>query len=599
MTIHVRYPKGMFPRRDKDALEANQAQWAVNCEAHAESLNRIADDLAVPDSEGNAMFGVNNPRTIYQFQHDPAIWFEFAADVDIARGPVPGNNQGGNVSARTYLTGEHGNFANVPVFTGAGAATSAGYPAIKNYPNTVYPLSIPVPPLPPAAEKVPLPADAGTPEAATLESRAYLITYVRILDGIEEEGPPSGPSNVITEVAPTQSVTVSGLSPPGSVPDALSGANVTARKRLYRTNTSDTTTAWQYVTDLDFAVDSYVDDVPTAELGEVLATEGYGSAPDDMAGICFTANGIGAGFVNNVVCLSMPFQPHAWPVEFRKFTDDDVVAIAPTDTAIVVATRRDCHIITGNHPSSMSMRTLKIQQGCVSKRSMRSLGSHGVIYASAEGMVLITAGGSYDVITRHFHSPESWQRDIDPATIVGEVYNSRYYFSAAPGTDAPARNANIGLWYFDPLRPQDGLIGITFTDGNTPPGYLMPSALHHDEERGELYYAIGRHLYRFGGGGGFRAVEWESRPFRVPDSEPYSFIRFNGPPMTGNLIVENLDGTKTPIDLTDDVDEPGLRPKRIARTKKIRSVEVQLSDAHKFVTLTLARSLGEMGRHPY
>ena len=51
------------------------------------------------------------------------------------------------------------------------------------------------------------------------------------------------------------------------------------------------------------------------------------------------ANGIAAGFDGNTVLFSGAYLPYAWPEANRLTTEDDVVAICPIGTSLVVGTK--------------------------------------------------------------------------------------------------------------------------------------------------------------------------------------------------------------------------------------------------------------------
>ena len=567
-------------------LPTNAATLAVNVKPWAGALTPEPFNTSDSQLAAEPSF---RPRTIYPFMYPDGAggretaWFLFRDDVDTARGPVRGNNLAGSVGERTYLTGNYANLANYvhgarhPGFT----YRSAALPVADGAPAAVYEIGIPAPPLAPAAES------QGTPtnDEAEREARGYVMTYVRILDGIEEEGPPSATSNIVSGVDtnpdPTADhyVAVTGLT--------VSTEVGVTRKRLYRTLTVGTRSLLHFLADIPNAQDSYDDITPNVGLGEVLATEGWVEPPAAGRGICFTANGIGAMFFNNVLCLCLPYIPHAWPVEFRRFTDDDIIAIAPTDNSVVVATRTACYIATGNHPASMTFRRLDIQQGCVSKRSMRTVGSHGVVYASGEGLVAISAGGAYRQITQGLYRRAEWQA-LGPANLHGVVYDSRYFYTTFTGAADPAKTR---LCWIDPQRPDLGIVGVG----------VEAFALWQEEESGSLY------AYHVAADGTYRLSEltalqvtpapgqWRSRMFQLAVNEPPSFLRIGQ--ADADTVTVQVDTDTTPGLYNRIVTGP--KAVRLPRPKTLRRLQVTLRDITTPITsVTLTESLSEMADFP-
>jgi hypothetical protein len=185
---------------------------------------------------------------------------------------------------------------------------------------------------------------------------AYVMTYVTDLG---EEGPASPASNII-ERYDTGTVSLSNLSTP-------SGALNVVSKRLYRAELNGT---FQFVAELSAAATSYGDSVKSASLGEPLPSDGWIAPHEDMIGLTALPNGILMGWWENTVAFCEPYQPHAWPVEYRYALDHNVVGAAVTDSGVVVATEGPPYIMAGSAPGSMSQIKLDKPYPCLAKRSV-------------------------------------------------------------------------------------------------------------------------------------------------------------------------------------------------------------------------------------
>ncbi len=402
------------------------------------------------------------------------FWFHWAGDVDVARGPIPGDT----VERTYYADGTQPRMTYSPIATSGGGT---------DYPNNSYYLGVPKPATAPIATLI------GTPtcDAALRRDIAYVMTYVSALG---EEGPPSDASNIILDVCDGNQIDLS------SLPTGPGGNYNITLKRLYRANTSSSGTEFQFLVELAAATATYSDTVLDGNLGEVLPTDGWDPPPADMRGLVAVANGIMAGFSKNDLCLSVPFQPHAWPVDYRKPTDFPIVGIGTFENSVVICTRENPYIATGTHPATMitSMRKVNIRQGCVSKPSIVSLGAAGVAYASADGLVVVGPGG-VNVISDAVFSRDEWQA-LNPSSIIGVMWDSRYYgfYTTTGGT--------TGGFYLDPQNLDRGVVFLSFA----------PTARWQDPLTDTLYLMLGAQIKQFDYGPGKLTYTWRSKLHITP-----------------------------------------------------------------------------------
>ena len=109
--------------------------------------------------------------------------------------------------------------------------------------------------------------------------------------------------------------------------------------------------------DINAAQDGLSDD-----LGEVLLTEGWDPAPTGMKGACMFSNGFYAGFIGNLIYLSMPGYYYAFPasgtMDYTMELPYDAKAIAAFNETLVVGTEGYPEIISGTDPAFMSRTPL-------------------------------------------------------------------------------------------------------------------------------------------------------------------------------------------------------------------------------------------------
>jgi len=285
-------------------------------------------------------------------------------------------------------------------------------------PPASYILGIPAPDTAPVATD----SAAGNIAAGTY---TWVFTFVRTWsDGTSDEGAPSVPSNSLTLAAGRQ---VSVTLPNGGM--TVPGDYGITHKRLYRSIGG----AYFLVVQVTIGTSPTTDNVATPNLGPEITTTNYLPPPDAMIGIVELANGVIAGFKGNIVYLSEPYRPWAFPALNQYAVSWPIVAIGGYATTVVVATKAYPYIGRGLDPAAYSF---KPQVGalypCISKRSMAS-GAMGVFWATNDGIALANEGG-VSLATKEFLTNKEWLRDFFPTTMHGVVYEGRYYGWFSTGT---------------------------------------------------------------------------------------------------------------------------------------------------------------------
>lgn len=145
--------------------------------------------------------------------------------------------------------------------------------------------------------------------------------------------------------------------------------------------------------------------------------------PATLTGLVALPNGIMAGFSGYDLFFCEPNLPYAWPEKYRLTADYPIVGLGVFGSSLLVCTKGTPYLVTGMHPDSMSMERIELDQACVSKRSIVSIGG-GVMYASPDGLVNVGAGGSR-VVTESLYTREEWQA-LRPETIEGYYHDGKY-----------------------------------------------------------------------------------------------------------------------------------------------------------------------------
>ena len=232
---------------------------------------------------------------------------------------------------------------------------------------------------------------------------SYVYTFV---SAYGEEGPPFPASTVIT-TDDNMTVSITQLETVSDVTKSNVNFGTGAKKRIYRSNTGSNTTQFQFVGEVAMATTTFTDSSKNSELAEVTLSTTWIAPPDDdtslypdgpMKGLP-VQNGVFAGFTGNRVCFSEPYQPHAWPADYRIGIEETIEGIKATSNGIVVTTTSTPYLVTG---STSAMVAIKIEtaEKCMSRRSMVDMGQY-VIYASPDGLIAVSGATASNLYRRY------------------------------------------------------------------------------------------------------------------------------------------------------------------------------------------------------
>lgn len=501
---------GIAPRVSPRLLADVNGQTAENCKLTSGRIIPLKSPLTVttPTKTGSKL-------SIFPYDLANQKWLHWLEDVDVSRSTVANDAYG-----RVYWTGDSLGGTETPArakYGVVGAITSGG----TNYPQNYYHLGIPKP-----ASALTVTPEAYSAAAtyalgkvvtyagsiytcttaitvaeawnaahwtaiddAAVQLRAYVYTYV---SEYGEEGPPSDPS-AIANVGEGQSVGLASFS------TAPSGGtyNVT-KKRVYRTNTGTNGTEYQLVHEIDVANTTDTDSVASVALGEVLPSESWLPPPAGLSGIIALPNGCHAGFVGNQVCLSVPYQPHAWPLAYRWAVDYTIVALASYGSSIAILTQGNPFTLTGENPETMG-KPERVEDGyaCLSKRAVVDLGNV-IAYPCPLGLFGIGVGGA-SLLTEKVYDADSF---VSYAPTCAYQWQGKYV-AMSPG------------WIFDP-RTND----LTTHTVAGVSGY-------HDKGTGALYVYINSPvgsgpIAKWDANANLTAV-WESKDVVLASAAPMTF----------------------------------------------------------------------------
>lgn len=541
---------GTMPRISPEKLPETSAQVAQNTDLHTGSI--------APFKQLGVAQALTTTKPILQTAYlwrvnDLEYWFRFQHEVELARSPIADDE-----NKRIYWTGD-GRFvdANNEAWPQM-SYTPIAYTGGTDYPQNSYRLGVPQPSLPLSTT-----VTGATTQPELAEYRSYVRTYVTELG---EEGPPCEPTASLS-VAPGQSVDITGL--------GLNAGDGTARnitlQRIYRTLTGTSGAAFQFVAELPIATTTYNDSIAGDDLVEVLPSTDWYPPPAGLRGLRLMANGVMVGFRGNEVFFSEPYLPHAWPARYRLTVDYPIVALGSYDTTIVVATQGRPFIITGSHPDSMSQRELDLIEPCVSMRSMASMG-HGVVYASANGLVYVGAGRA-SLITQGLVTRQEWAA-YQPSTLRACEYRQQYM--AFYGTSA----GNGGGFFISPLSPDGGLITLD----------LKARAVHRDPLNENLYLLDwAKNIAQFEAGASAMTAVWRSRVIELDTPTSFKALRVETvSPGSTEIRIYGDDVLQSSTVITDN------KPVRLPRTGRFRRWEIEVRTTGIVRSVAIAEAVSEV-----
>lgn len=480
------------------------------------------------------------------FRYTDAIWIESVNDdVDIVRAPI--QNDGHD---RLYMTSA--NYG--PTFT-TNALISGG-----NFNNIAfYEMGVRVP----SATLTATVGGTADDEEDLPDTRYYVYTYV---DAFGAEGPPSPISNQV-EVRPGEEVLLQGF--------GLAGAGNFDYDyiRIYRSATGSAGSIFQYVGQKSYSTADFTDTLPDERLGEALRTSLYDPPPSNLLGLTVVADGFLAGFYDNVLCFSEPGAPHAWPVEYQRPLDSNIVGLAAFRNSLLVATEGQPYRFTGVDPASMSRTKLEIEQPCVNKGSIVSL-EGGAAYACPDGLIYVNEAEAYNLTERHkLFDRDAWQA-LDPSTIEAVQWENRYMASFDDG-------AEEGIFWVELENPEGH--GVIFSE--------QPYRWFSRNPEDDVVYAISDdEVLAWDEGAALDSMQWRSRPVHLQRPSNLAAARVHAAPFDDGYFKFFGDGAE--LRFADSVTSNGLI--RLPGGKRPYDIQVEVGGTNRVFKVEVATSASDL-----
>ena len=520
----------MWPSQTTEAQDTVYASLALDVDLSSGTLRPLRASKRVSDATGHALFV------------DGCHVFASAGHVSYAHNPVGCNR----------------------VFR-AGVAGYVEFADVSSDPQW-HRLSLP----PPAA------APTATPVAAfvddtTAEDVQYVYTYV----AGSREGPPSYPSSPFLSNFGAARMLTNFVWPDASYGVAQINVYqaVTGTKALDRD--TPVTAAYRFVGSVFPGGDTLTHDGQF--LGALLETQMYAEAPADLVSLDFIeAHAVLCGIspLRKMVAFSEPYQPHAFPIEnYLRFGDTP---------RRVLGNRTTTFVLTDGYPYLMPTTPTRtgrvpvpIEQALpvIAPRSA-AVFAHGVVYASTDGLVMITNSGRATVITNAWLNQQQW-RAILPTAMVGAIYDG-YYYGGAPEQAFRFRLNDDAFQ----LKADDQLIYLS----------MRPTAMYASRRDG-LYYTDATGTYRWGEGNTVLPFKWVSTNLRSNGVMAFNAARVHRSDH-GELVITHIHDNRLVLRR-----EVGYSlPYRVGMKASARTHAVQLEGTAEVYADVIATSMRELDR---
>lgn len=470
MLIHLKDFAGLVPKISDRSLPPNSATVASNTQLYSGEVRGLREPLNVADLSAE-VFTVKRAYRLndgsVSIADAAGTWIAFDDnDVNFVRGALKNDTYD-----RYYASG-----GTTDPTVATATAWGAGTP--------LYDLGVP------AADTA---ATVAAPASGSVdETRAYVYTFVNQWG---EESAPSPASVPDTgDITGTWALTGMDTTYPGSLtPSTID------KTRIYRTVTGQRSVDYRFVAELDPPAATYNDtqSVDVVSLNESLPSLGWELPPQGLQGIVNMANGIMVGFKDRDVYFSEPFRPHAWPVEYIRSVESDIVGIGVYQNGAVICTTSNPYVATGTTPESIALTRLDDVEPCQNFRSIVN-GLEGVMYTSQNGLILVNQSGAFNV-TQPLITRNEWRDDYSPATAQCSTDGSRMLTFT---------DTNMG-WIFTPHEPLGHLVKLG--------GFTDVQSVQSDPFTGEAYIISSDVVYLWNPTDTEPlAYTWKSKEFELP-----------------------------------------------------------------------------------
>jgi len=320
--------------------------------------------------------------------------------------------------------------------------------------------------------------------------RFWLTTFARTINGITEEGSPGDPSETVTLFnGQDVEIDLTNCQPEEDDDSGVTHIRIYAALdgSLFRIGEVE-------IGVLSFTDNALDEDVVT---NPVLPSEDWLSVPDDLRNLILLPNGAAAGISGKQVCLSVPYQLHAWPTGSKYAFQEEPTAIGAFGSSIVVLLPGNRpQLLTGPDPEAMAQDYFELKQTCQSASSVAVLGG-SVCYSSPDGVSAV-GQSLVDLVSQNLIDRADWQ-DLSPSSILGVVHDNRYYGFWKNGQ-------NLGGFIID---PRNELAPWQTTD-------IHATAAWPDEETDTLYLVVDGQIVAWNTGEDSLEYLWQAKDYILP-----------------------------------------------------------------------------------
>jgi len=313
---------------------------------------------------------------------------------------------------------------------------------------------------------------------------------------------------------------------------------------------------------------TYVDAVPSANLAEVIPTELYDPPNSATVGVTAHPAGFLVGFYGNTLAFSEPGAPHAWPIDYRLVTNNNIVGVGVFGGTIAVVTEGWPYLVVGSDPSALSMVELEIEQACVAKRGIVDFGT-AIAYPSPDGLIMISAQGAQNVSSGIFNR-DQWQALV-PSSFIAFNWEQHYLCFYDDGSVTRG-------FLIDPFAPD---FGVRYVEKYATAGYK-------DIEEDLLYLIISDEIEKWDQSTTNLSYTWKSRPTFTPRAVNMAAAKIiaDAYPITFELHVDDVKRFTATVGSIDAFRLPG--------GYKGEKYEVVIKGTRKVSEVTLATTMQEL-----
>jgi len=244
----------------------------------------------------------------------------------------------------------------------------------------------------------------------------------------------------------------------------------------------------------------FTDNFDSRFLLQTLETDNYDAPPSGLRGLVAFQDNVLSGFVANEVYFSEPNFPHAWPREYKITLEHEVIGLASISGALLVLTESFPYFIQGTDPAAgFSIQRIDLDFPCLNRNSIVIMYG-AVVWATFGGLAVYSPGVGAQLITKFNYNNETWQSDVNPATVVAAFYRDKYFASHSQGA-----------FIFE----RDDKSGGTFVTTD-----VVATASYYDSTTDKLYLSIGTagELIEWNNPTTLRKTyTWKSKTFKTQD----------------------------------------------------------------------------------